>query len=68
MRIIPIVSNGAVFSYFLTVNSVFFSSLFFFPLSYNVFANFREVKYQLILCDLCGFVTSIRPAVKKGLS
>lgn len=63
----PIVSNGAVFSYFLTVNPILFSA-FYLPLSSSVITNFREVKCPCILCSLCGFVPSVMPAVNKGPS
>lgn len=59
-----IVSNGAVFSYFLTVNSDLFSA-FFFSSQLQCDCKLRDVKCQFILCNLCGFVPSVRPAVKK---
>lgn len=31
----------------------------------NIIANFTEVKCHQILCNLCGFVTSVRSTVKK---
>lgn len=40
----------------LDCKSVLSFSLFFYPLSYNVTTNFREVKCQLILRNLCSFV------------